>query len=306
MNDKKPISYPQAWYPLTKSSQIKENTIKSIRAFENDWLLYRDENNQPTLVGRYCCHIGVDLINGQMKNGCIVCPLHGWQFGKNGECHLIPALKNKMSADKADYEKQKKQRKLKSLPCKEAYGLIFVFLGETPTYDVPLPAKMRSVQYGLSEQLLFSGEHHVLCLNTFDLQHYQAIHHRQLTRSAKIESISPHHLGITMNVKILPITLLDKFMAKLVKGSNTISIDCWGASILIMKNSKTGYGAVFSILPVEEHQSDIFMVAIKEESTQQNVFTGIRDYLSLVIAVKIVRRFLLADEPVLTAITRLK
>lgn len=300
MNSEKSINYPQAWYPLMRSNQLRKKTSKTIKAFEKDWLLFRDGHNHIALISRYCCHMGVDLANGKIKNGCIECPLHGWYFDKNGQCRLIPALKKRKSDNQEVYENDKKQRKLTSLPCKEAYGLIYAFLGDTPAYDLPFPPDMDSVQYGRCDRFNLATESHVPCLNTFDLQHYQSIHHRQFIQPPKIESVNPHHLGVSMNLEIIPITLLDKLMYKLVKGSAKISIDCWGASLLLMKNNKTGYGAVISMLPIGQYQCRIFIVPIKEQSKSQSVFTRISDYLSLGVALKMIRGFLLADKHILS------
>ncbi len=299
MSSKNFINYPQAWYPLMKSNQLRKKNSLAIKAFEKDWLLYRDENNQVALISRYCCHMGVDLINGKIVNGCIECPLHGWHFDKNGQCCLIPALVKKESDNKKGYKKAKKQRKLTSLVCEEAYGLIYTFLGDTPTYDIPLPPGMESVKYGRGDSFTLNTESHVPCLNTFDLQHYQSIHHRQFIQPPIIESANPDHLGISMNLKIVPTTLLDKLMQKLVNGSATINIDCWGASLLLMKNDKTGFGAVISMLPVEQYQCRLFIVPIKEKSKNQGASMRIREYISLGIALKMIRGFLLADNPVL-------
>jgi nitrite reductase/ring-hydroxylating ferredoxin subunit len=38
-------------------------------------------------VQRYCPHAMGDLSKGKVKNGCIVCPNHGWAFSlKDGTC----------------------------------------------------------------------------------------------------------------------------------------------------------------------------------------------------------------------------
>ncbi|MFP3918078.1 aromatic ring-hydroxylating dioxygenase subunit alpha [Lysinibacillus telephonicus] len=67
-----------------------------------------------------CIHRGAALSLGQVKDGCLVCPYHGWIYNSNGQCVKIPQLP----------EGAPITSKAKAIPygCKVAYGFIWVNL----------------------------------------------------------------------------------------------------------------------------------------------------------------------------------
>ena len=267
--------------------------MRIIKAFDQEWLVFRDSNNRVGVVSRYCCHMGADLSNGRLVKGCIECPLHGWKFNSQGKCESLPALKTDNDHLLAD-------KQLFSLTSQEFYGLIFVFYGDEPGFTIPLPPNMNEIIVGNSNKFSLSTEFHAPCLNTFDIQHYRRIHHRQLVDTPHIDSVHPYHLGIKMQVEVVPINFLDKVMKWLIRGNATISIDCWGASILLMNNNKTGYGAVIAMLPIERYKSSMYIIPVKSKSNHQNIISRIKDRLSLAIASKMIHEFLRPDYLVLS------
>jgi len=288
----KTSSYPQSWYPILKSKDISKNSKMIINAFEEDWLLFRGSDNKVGFIKRYCSHMGSDLFNGDIVDDAIQCPLHGWKFNNNGIC-----LKNKPENEIGDGNVN--GRNLKSLECKELYGLIFVFLGDRTTFDIPIPPNMPEVTAGGCYLFRLHANFHVPCLNTFDVQHYKRIHHREVLGSPIINSIDPNHLSIEMKTAILPINLFDRFMKWFMKKNAIIKIDCWGGSMLLMNNNVTDYGVVISMLPVGKDESVMFIVPVKNKSFKNNVFVNLYDKFTLYIALKMMQGFFKADVSVL-------
>ncbi|WP_010140116.1 Rieske 2Fe-2S domain-containing protein [Oceanicola sp. S124] len=54
-------------------------------------VLFRDEEGELGLIGRYCPHRGADLCFGRHENNGIRCPFHGWHFDRSGQCTEQPA-----------------------------------------------------------------------------------------------------------------------------------------------------------------------------------------------------------------------
>ncbi|MCW8932349.1 MAG: Rieske (2Fe-2S) protein [Gammaproteobacteria bacterium] len=282
-------SYPQSWYPILRSKELKKNKSRVIKAFDKELLIFRDANEQVGIVGRYCCHMGVDLGNAPVVNNCIQCPLHGWQFDRKGNCLHIPSLK---SNDKNILKK----RSLNSFPCQEKYGVIWIYWGKKPAYDIPLPPDMDAITVGPCSHFSLTTEFHMPCLNTFDLQHFHHVHHRKIIGIPDISQENLYHMGIKMEVEVIPLTLFDRLMKRLFHGNATISIDCWGASLLLMNNNKTNYGAIIGSLPIEKYKCLMFIIPVKKQSAQQTQMTQIMDNICLKIAEKMVRSFLSMDE----------
>ncbi len=75
-----------AWYAVA----LADNSRKSpgaFQLFEQDLVSVADG----VLVDR-CPHRNVPLSAGSIKDGCIVCPYHGWQFTSAGKCVHVPGL----------------------------------------------------------------------------------------------------------------------------------------------------------------------------------------------------------------------
>jgi nitrite reductase/ring-hydroxylating ferredoxin subunit len=276
-----------------KSNALKKNSSRAVRAFGRDWLVFRGADGKPGVIDRYCCHMGADLLNGKVVGDSVECALHGWHFDGEGQCRKIPALKN------SDVN-QLSSRRQNRLPCQDAFGVIFVYFGESAEFDIPLPAGMPSVIWSTSHEIDLDTEHHAPCLNTFDVQHYRTIHHRVLVDDPVVESADRFHLGIDMNTRVLPINVLDRFMKWLVKGEANIIIDCWGASLLVMSNSKTGYGSIIGMLPVEKKKTRIFIIPVKGIQAAESRPASLSERFQLLVTAWLVKGFLQPDKRILS------
>ncbi|MDH5326014.1 MAG: Rieske 2Fe-2S domain-containing protein [Gammaproteobacteria bacterium] len=288
MNDHPAVSYPRSWYPLMVGCKIKIGQVKALRAFGKDWVLFRGMDGVPGLVYRYCCHMGADLTKGRVVGNNIECGLHGWCFDNSGFCRNIPALK---AHDKG----QLQQPKQISLPCREVFGVVFVYYGDRPEYDLPVPDGMSAVMFGDCHQMEFNTEHHVPCLNTFDVQHYRKIHQREFLNEPVVKSEGPFHLGIQMNTRVLPVSMIDRIMWRLTKGEARVVVDCWGGSLLAMSNHKTGYGSIVAMLPIETMKSRLFIIPVKNAHGDRHVTAGLGSRVALLLAAMLIKGFLRPD-----------
>jgi vanillate O-demethylase monooxygenase subunit len=75
-----------------------------------------------------CPHRGTQLSLGEMVDGCLRCPYHGWTFADDGACVAIPADHGQRIPTRA---------KLDGFDCVEASGLIWVCLDGEPVFAPP-------------------------------------------------------------------------------------------------------------------------------------------------------------------------
>jgi nitrite reductase/ring-hydroxylating ferredoxin subunit len=69
--------FPNTWYPICLSSELKTNAVQNKKIAGNEFVLFRDEKGVVSAIDKNCPHMGVDLSYGTVKNGCVVCPFHG-------------------------------------------------------------------------------------------------------------------------------------------------------------------------------------------------------------------------------------
>jgi vanillate O-demethylase monooxygenase subunit len=116
------------WHPVGYSNEIKETAPFGTFLLDQPVVIWRSSDGQVHAMRDLCIHRGTALSLGWVKDDCLVCPYHAWQYAKNGKCVLIPQAPNTHIPDKA---------KTPVYHCQEKFGLIWVALKD-PVY--PLPA----------------------------------------------------------------------------------------------------------------------------------------------------------------------
>ena len=123
--------YINFWYPICTSAELKDTEPLESKVMGLSFVAFRDAAGTTHVLANTCVHRGGSLANGWIKDSCIVCPYHGWRYGADGKCKLIPSLE-------AD-AKLPARAKVDSYPVQEKYGIVFAFLGDLPEEErVPL------------------------------------------------------------------------------------------------------------------------------------------------------------------------
>jgi len=92
-------------------------------------VLWRDASGAIQAQSDICIHRGGSLAGGKVRNGCLECPYHGWQFDSDGHCTKIPANREGVPIPR--------KARIDTYPCVERYGYVFVFLGDLPAEERP-------------------------------------------------------------------------------------------------------------------------------------------------------------------------
>jgi phenylpropionate dioxygenase-like ring-hydroxylating dioxygenase large terminal subunit len=117
------------WYALCLSTEVKEKPIR-VTALGNELVIYRQSSNGvPVVMSDLCIHRGGALSDGWVKNDCVVCPYHGWEFKNDGACVKIPSYKEEIQIPR--------KARVDSYPTQEKYGFIWAFLGDLPASERP-------------------------------------------------------------------------------------------------------------------------------------------------------------------------
>jgi phenylpropionate dioxygenase-like ring-hydroxylating dioxygenase large terminal subunit len=104
---------------------------QAVKVLGEDLVLFRDESGKIGLLGEHCPHRGASLEYGDIEDGGLRCPYHGWLFDVSGQCLEMPA-------EPKDSKFCQKVKHL-SYPVQELGGLIFAYLGPSRDDPPPLP-----------------------------------------------------------------------------------------------------------------------------------------------------------------------
>lgn len=114
------------WHAVAELKDLEAQNPLSVRLLGEDLVIW--QNDGRIMVWQdLCVHRGTKLSMGWLKDGCLVCPYHGWEYAETGQCVKIPAHPEQKPPVKAKANVYKSQIK---------YGLIWVTQGE-PEHDVP-------------------------------------------------------------------------------------------------------------------------------------------------------------------------
>jgi phenylpropionate dioxygenase-like ring-hydroxylating dioxygenase large terminal subunit len=122
------IMYINFWYPVARAEEITTDKPLRVGLLGLTFVAFRDESGTAHVLADTCVHRGGSLSEGEIRNGRVACPYHGWEFGGTGKCMRVPSLpEGKIPA----------RAKVDSYPVQERYGIVFAFLGDLPEAERP-------------------------------------------------------------------------------------------------------------------------------------------------------------------------
>lgn len=125
--------HQEGWYAMATLKELKRK--KPIRRFlfSTPIVLFFGETEPVAMIDR-CPHRGAKLSDGNVRNGTIQCPYHGWVFEADGQLSHMPCLPLKVPAVKH-----------KTFETYVQFGLVFIRLGNgsKKPYQNPLTRQIK-------------------------------------------------------------------------------------------------------------------------------------------------------------------
>ena len=121
---------PNHWYPLALSRDLAPERMRATSFAGAPIVLVRGRQGTAYALEDRCAHRQMPLHLGRVCGNRVQCAYHGWTYGDTGAVTSIPYAPEGLAA----------VRGVRSYPCREAYGFIFVFPGDSArAQTVPLP-----------------------------------------------------------------------------------------------------------------------------------------------------------------------
>ncbi len=120
------------WMPIAGVSEFDTISLKPVRLFGEDLVLYKDLSGTFGLVDRQCPHRRADMSYGFVEACGIRCNYHGWLFEENGRCIEQPY------DDVAHPEARFRDKvAITSYPVQALAGLVWAYMGPQPAPLLP-------------------------------------------------------------------------------------------------------------------------------------------------------------------------
>ncbi|KAF2291423.1 hypothetical protein GH714_023943 [Hevea brasiliensis] len=165
------------WYPVAFSADLKDDTMIPIDCFEEPWVIFRGKDGKTGCVQNTCAHRACPLHLGSVNEGRIQCPYHGWEYSIDGKCEKMPSTRLL-------------NVKIKSLPCFEQEGMIWVWPGNDPP-AATLPSLQPPPGFVVHAEIVMElpVEHGLLLDNLLDLAHAPFTHTSTFAKGWSVPSL---------------------------------------------------------------------------------------------------------------------
>ena len=168
----------KTWQPVALSRDLTANKILTYTLLDEEIVLTRIDG--VILAAKNLCpHRGAQFGLGKVENGCLVCPYHGWQFDKTGQCAAIPSLKDQTSPIVL-------RTKLQTFDAQERYGMIWVKLDKEAVAPLPEVPEFENENwtYLVAEPMKFAAGFRREIENYLDMSHFAFAHSDSLGLAA--------------------------------------------------------------------------------------------------------------------------
>ena len=163
--------FPEGWYFVTSRSALRKKKLVRKTWMGEEIIVWRDDEGRVCVAEAFCPHMGSDLgpaAGGKLRNGCLVCPFHGFEFDASGQCVATPS------------DPAPRSTRLKVYETREVSGLVFAWWGSggrAPQWELPEdpPTGAEWSEIGF-RSFRFPGHPQETTENVVDLAHLRHIH----------------------------------------------------------------------------------------------------------------------------------
>lgn len=168
------------WYVACTARELRAGRIHAAIVLGLGVAIYRKGDGTIAAILDQCLHRGTALSAGRLVDDCLVCPYHGWRYDSVGRVVHIP------SADGASVPARPHAYAQRSFPAREAYGLVWVYVGEQdpdtkPIFAMPYWRERPWINYYMVDR--FEGTVSALAQNFMDVPHTVHVHETVFRKS---------------------------------------------------------------------------------------------------------------------------
>lgn len=277
--------FPESWYPLCLSSELRKNEVKKINAFSGHLVCYRGKNGKVGVLKQFCPHMGTDLSNSKVVEDCLECPFHLRKYNPEGKCTGMYG-----------HNKVPNNAHTQSLEVIEKFNIVFVYFGTDPKFSFPTFSRVENQEEYYSSNVanyFLNTPYQSLLFNGFDTHHLGCIHSRVVSDNPQFIAVNEFLLTAEYSMKVLPNRFYDKIVQRINTKENHVKLESWGGNFLIITLKDTKDNILITSLPINEKESRIFLTSMTSKST--NIWTNVKQYFRLKLTTILGVEFLKPD-----------
>jgi len=158
--------FSQSWFPIALSSELARGQVLGRDFLDGRVAVYRAEDGVVRVMSAYCPHMGADLSVGKVVGDRLQCAFHKWEYDNDGWCVKTGV------GDPAP-----PAACLFHFPAQERFGIVWVFNGETPLWDLfDFEVPDSELAFAPFVTDLYTCDPWIFAANTPDIQHIKSVH----------------------------------------------------------------------------------------------------------------------------------
>ena len=163
--------FPEGWYFVASRQSILRAKLIRKTWMGEEVVAWCDGEGRICVAEAVCPHLGAELgpeSGGRVRDGCLVCPFHGYEFDVSGQCVATP------------FAPAPRKAKLEVFETREVLGMVFAWWGSNgrpPQWSLPAdpPSGADWTELGF-RTLRFLGHPQETTENCADLAHLRYVH----------------------------------------------------------------------------------------------------------------------------------
>ena len=163
--------FPEGWYYIGNRAAIERAKLIEKTWMGEEIVAWADDEGLICVADAFCPHLGSHMgpsAGGLVRDGCLVCPFHGFEFDTAGQCVATPNAPPPKAA------------RLKLYETREILGMIFAWWGSggrPPQWHLPDEPPIGREWTGLrTTTMRFRGHPQETAENSVDLEHLGYTH----------------------------------------------------------------------------------------------------------------------------------
>lgn len=192
-----PYPYEQ-WWIVAYSSEVSR-AILGRSILGERIILYRTEQGEAVALSGICPHRSFPLEKSRLVDDNVQCGYHGFTFGKDGGCMLVPSQSGIPT-----------NSSLRRYPVQERGNLIWIWTGEEDNADPALLPDLAAIGIGNPDWtfeehplMTIKGRYTLLIDNLMDLSHASYIHEDSIPGSDAIVRIPAELIDIEKSLNVV-------------------------------------------------------------------------------------------------------
>jgi phenylpropionate dioxygenase-like ring-hydroxylating dioxygenase large terminal subunit len=208
--------HPQSWYFVCAGSELARGAVREFPLFGRRVAVFRTDDGTLGALEARCPHFGARLASGAVVGGALVCPLHRFQFTRDGRCaqHDLRA---------------------RSYAIEERYGALFVFPDSLPLFPLPNFDGDPELVSAPPQRLHLETQWYMVTANAFDGRHLEFAHDRHAREPPRVSAPHPYALRVAYEYDIRGRGWVDRLVRWFSGPRVHFDVTAWAGNFLLVR-----------------------------------------------------------------------